>query len=75
MCPLATISHSSSGLTVHSRCARRRRAGSDRSVRSSSSTTTPNAIEFHSFSQNVIRAIDVPPSSAAAHSSAVAAGP
>jgi hypothetical protein len=75
MCPLATISHSSSGFTDQSRCARNRIAGSPRHSRSSISTTAPKAIATHSFSQNVIAAIEAPPSSAETHSSAVATGP
>ncbi len=74
-CPLATISHSSSGLSDHSRWARRRIAGLSRSSRSSSSATAPNASATKSLSQNVISAIEVPPSSADTHSSAEAIGP
>ena len=75
MWPPATISHSSSGFTDHSRCARRRISGSRRSRRSRARTTAPKAIASSSFSQNVIRASEVPPSSAALHSAAVATGP
>src|SRR5207248_1742207 len=38
-------------------------------------TTAPKAIASSSFSQNVMRASEVPPSSAAPHSAAVATGP
>jgi hypothetical protein len=46
-----------------------------RSSRSSSSTTAPNASATKSLSQNVISAIEAPPSSADSHSSAEAIGP
>jgi len=75
MCPLATISHSTKGLTDQSRWARSRMAGLSRSTRSRSSTTKPNAMATHSLSQNVIVARLEPPSSAETHSSAVASGP
>ena len=75
MWPPATISHSSRGFTDHSRCARRRISGSARSKRSRARTTAPKAIASSSFSQNVMRASEVPPSSAAVHSAAVATGP
>ena len=75
MWPLATTSHSSSGFTDHSRWARRRIPGSERSRRSRARITAPKATASSTFSQNVMRASDVPPSSAAAHSAAVAAGP
>jgi hypothetical protein len=74
-CPAATRTHSSSGFTDHSRCARILRAGSPRVSLSRPSTTAPNAIVVQSFSQKAIRAADVPPSSAAAHCSALASGP
>ncbi len=75
MWPPATISHSSSGFTDHSRWARRRIPGSARSSRSRARITAPKASASSSFSQNVMRASEVPPSSAAPHSAAVAAGP
>ena len=75
MWPLATISQSSSGFTDQSRWARRRCAGSARSMRSRARITAPKASASSSFSQNVIRASDDPPSSAAAHSAPVATGP
>ena len=58
MCPVATISQSSSGLTDQSRWARRRIAGLSRSSRSSSSTTATKASATSSLSQNVISAIE-----------------
>ncbi len=75
MWPLATISQSSSGFTDQSKWARRRISGSDRSIRSRARVTAPKASASSSFSQKVIRASDVPPASAAAHSAAVATGP
>jgi len=65
----------SSGFSDQSRCARIRRAGSLRSIRSRPITTPANTIAFHSFSQNTICGPEVPPSSAAAVSSMVASGP
>ena len=44
-------------------------------MRSRIRITAPKASAASSFSQNVIRASDDPPSSAAAHSAAVATGP
>ena len=72
---MAISPHSSSGLAVQSRWARTRRAGLERSIRSRTSATAPNAIAFHSFSQKMIRAADAPPSSADTYCSAVASGP
>ena len=74
-CPAASRTHSSSGFADHSRCARSLRAGSARVSLSRASTTAPNAIVVQSFSQKMIRAAEVPPSSAAAHCSALASGP
>ena len=74
-CPPAISAQSSSGFTDQSRCARARRAGSPRSSRSSPTATARNAIPFHSFSQRMIPAAEVPPSRAAANCSAVASGP
>ena len=67
--------HSSSGFTVHSRCARSRAAGLRRSTRSSTNATAPKASAFHSFSQKTTLAIEFPPSLAARYCSIVAAGP
>jgi hypothetical protein len=75
MWPVATISHSSSGLTDQSRWARSRMVGLSRSSRSSRSTTATKASATSSLSQRVISAIEWPPSRAASHSSAVAIGP
>ena len=75
MWPLATISHSSSGFTDHSKWARSRISGSERSRRSRARITAQKATASSSFSQKVMRASDVPPSSAAPHSAAVARGP
>ncbi len=74
-CPAATMSQSSSGVTVQSRWARRRRAGSQRSIRSATNATTPKAIAFHTFSQNTTCAAEMPPSLAARNCSIVASGP
>ncbi len=62
-------------MTDQSRWARRRRPSSRLSIRSRAAITTPKASASSSFSQKVIRASDVPPSSAAAHSAPVATGP
>jgi len=74
-CPAATSPHSSSGLSDQSMCARTRPAGSARSSRSRASTTRAKASAFHTFSQNVILAADVPPRMAAVPCSIVASGP
>jgi len=74
-CPPASSAQISRGLTDQSRCARARRAGSDRSSRSRPIATPRNAIPFHSFSQRMIPVAEVPPSLAAAHCSPVASGP
>jgi hypothetical protein len=74
-CAAAISCQISSGLTVQSRCARSRPAGSDRSSLSAVYATAPNATAFASLSQNTIRAADAPPSQAARYCSAVAAGP
>ena len=73
--PLAIRPQSSSGLSVHHRWARARRAGSPRSSRSSSRATAPNAIALNSLSQKMMLAADRPPSSAAAACSMLATGP
>jgi len=74
-CPPAISAQSISGFTDQSRCARARRAGSERSSRSRPITTPRNATAFPSFSQAMTRTAEVPPSLAAAHCSAVASGP
>ena len=73
--PLAIRPQSTSGFSDQSRWARARRAGSERSIRSRPTTTPRKMIAFHSFSQKMIRAGEVPPSSAAARCSTVASGP
>jgi hypothetical protein len=73
--PPAISDHSSSGFTVHSRCARVRRAGSERSSQSRPRAIPANAMPFHSFSQRMICVTEVPPRRAAAHCSPVATGP
>jgi hypothetical protein len=75
MWPPATISQSSSGFTDQSRWARKRRAGSRASSRSRAAITAQKASASSHLSQKVMRASEVPPSSAATHSAPVATGP
>ncbi len=75
MCAPPSTAHSISGLTVHSRWARARAAGSARSSRSSASAITAKASANSSFSQKMMRPTEVPPSFAAPHCAAVASGP